>query len=289
MNEERVKELLCRLHECKKDFRVLFSGKKSGKVNGLYRPEGREIIIHDRNFTVDGTLLYTAVHELTHHIMDTEYGFRGTRSHTRQFWALFHDLLGKARREGIYTACPDRETQAALEEARRVSREIAELQRRLGRLLIEVEEGCERLGLRAEDCIENGAQISRKTWRAAVKAAYLDLPAELGADVQAAVIQERDGGARQAMRAAAEAGKSVAQVKQAAQGPPEKADEAETLEAEKRRLETAVKSLTRRLLELERRLAELRAGGEMSAREASDAGGQGRGVNGERGSKREGA
>jgi hypothetical protein len=276
VDQEKVKELLGKLYSCREDFTVIFSGKKNGKVNGLYKPARKEIVIHNRNFTVDDALMYTAIHELAHHVMDTEYGFHGTRSHTQGFWALFHELLEKARGEGIYAPRLDEQTRAVLEEARRVSREIAELQRRLGRLLTEVTEGCEKLGLRAEDFIENEGQISRKTMGKAVEAAALNLPEEFGADVQEAVLQERDGEARKAALAAAAEGKSVARVKQAAKGPPEKAEEAEALVLEKGRLEKTIKSLTRRLLELERRLEELGSGGGAVAREASDGVGKGR-------------
>lgn len=274
MDQELVKELLGRLHECEEDFTVIFSGKKSGKVNGVYKYESREILIHNRNFTVDDTLMYTAIHELAHHIMATEHGFRGRRSHTQRFWAVFHDLLGKARSEGIYTARPDEETQGLLDEARRVSCVIAELQRRLGRVLIKIYERCEARGQRAEDFIEGGAQISRNTARTACEAARMDLPKEIGADVQEAVIQERDHDIRRAMVGAAGEGKSVAQVKQAAKGAQEARSGADALEAEKARIERTIKSLTRRLRELERLLEETDAGDRGGyEREASDAGG----------------
>jgi hypothetical protein len=272
MDQEKVKEQLLRLYGGKADFTVIFSGRKNGKVNGVYKPGSREIVIHDRNFTVDDTLMYTAIHELAHHVMDADYGFRGTRSHTQRFWAVFHELLDKARREGIYTVRPDRETGELLEEARRVSREIAELERRLGRILIEIEERCETRGLRAEGFIEGEAQISRKTYRAAAAAAYLDLPPEFGADIQEAVLRERDPDARRAALAAAREGKSAALVRQAGKGPPEPSGGAAALYAEKARLERTVKSLTRRLLELELRLAETGAGG--GGAPAREAGGQ---------------
>jgi hypothetical protein len=256
MNQEKVKELLGGLYGCKEDYRVIFSGRKNGKVNGLYKPDSREIVIHNLNFTVDDTLMYTAIHELAHHVMYTEYGFHGARSHTGQFWATFHELLDKARAEGIYAARLDGETQAALDEARQVSREIAGLQRRLGRLLTKVHEGCEKQGLRAQDFIENEAQISQKTERKAIAAAALNLPENIGADIQEAVLGERDGGARAAMIAAAGEGMRVARVKQAAKGPPEKAGETEALETEKARLEKSIRSLTRRLFEVERRIEE---------------------------------
>jgi hypothetical protein len=276
MDQEKVKRLLFSLYECAEDFTVIFSGRKSKKVNGLYKPVSREIIIHNLNFTVDDTLLYTAIHELAHHIMYTERGCRGSRSHTQAFWACFHDLLAEAKRAGIYLVHLDDDTQAALNEARELSRRIAELQRQLGRMLLEVYEGCREQGLRAEDFIENEAQISRKTSDAAIAAAKMELPPDIGADIQAALIQERDAGARGLMLAAAVEGKSVSRVKQAAKGPaPSSGSGAGELEREKGRLEKTIKSLTRRLLEVEQRIEELRSGGSGLTpwRAASDSGG----------------
>jgi Zn-dependent peptidase ImmA (M78 family) len=66
MNQDQVKEKLLKLHDCTEDFIVIFSGKKSKKVNGLYKPDKREIIIHNRNLDNDNLLLYTAIHELAH-------------------------------------------------------------------------------------------------------------------------------------------------------------------------------------------------------------------------------
>jgi hypothetical protein len=37
VNQDVVKELLRKLHESPVEYNVIFSGKKSGKVNGLYK------------------------------------------------------------------------------------------------------------------------------------------------------------------------------------------------------------------------------------------------------------
>jgi len=62
MNQDQVKELLLTLDKNVPDFSVIFSGKMSGKVDGLYYPDRREIIIHNKNFEEDGQLIYTAIH-----------------------------------------------------------------------------------------------------------------------------------------------------------------------------------------------------------------------------------
>jgi hypothetical protein len=254
MNQDEVKQVLLSLHECAEDFSVVFSGKKSRVVNGLYKYDSRTIIIHNWNFTVDDTLMYTAIHELTHHIMATEYGRRGRRSHTQLFWATFHDLLDKARAELKYTVSLDEETRAVLDEVREISAQIAALQRKLGDLIGKVVDGCEKQGLRAQDFLEREAHLSMQTVRRSVIAANMELPEDIGMDVQAAIASERDPDKRLFMVDAAKAGKSAAQVKRAGAPPPEQPDEAEVLEKEWTRIERTIKSLTRRLLEVEEHL-----------------------------------
>jgi hypothetical protein len=63
MNQDQVKAKLLAIEDAPLEFSLIYSGKKSNKVNGLYKPESREIIIHNRNFSDDNLLLYTAIHE----------------------------------------------------------------------------------------------------------------------------------------------------------------------------------------------------------------------------------
>ena len=97
-------------------------GKKSRKVHGLYKPESREIIIHNRNFTNDNELLYTAIHEYAHHIQFTTSATpMSVRTHTTAFWNLFHTLLFEAEGKGIYTNPFEQ-----IEELRDLTRRIRE-------------------------------------------------------------------------------------------------------------------------------------------------------------------
>ena len=64
MNQDQTKALLLGIEGCKTDFSVVFTGKKSSMVNGLYKPLTREILIHNKNFQNDGQLVYTAIHEI---------------------------------------------------------------------------------------------------------------------------------------------------------------------------------------------------------------------------------
>ena len=72
MNQSQIKDLLLRLEEDVEEFSVIFSGKKSLKVDGLYKPESREIIIHNKNTEDQNAIFYTSVHEFAHHIHVTK-------------------------------------------------------------------------------------------------------------------------------------------------------------------------------------------------------------------------
>ena len=108
MNQDQVKNKLLKIEDSVGgsailDFTVVFSGKKSRKVNGLYKPDEREIILHNRNFDDDNLLMYTAIHEYAHHFHACARGGNlSPRAHTAEFWAILHGLLEKAEAKGIY-------------------------------------------------------------------------------------------------------------------------------------------------------------------------------------------
>ena len=97
MNQDQLKEILLKIEEPEEDFTLIFSGKKSSKVDGLYYPESAEIIIHNKNMERDDELVYTAIHEFAHHLCRST-----SRSHGREFWGTFHRLLEKAEAEQLY-------------------------------------------------------------------------------------------------------------------------------------------------------------------------------------------
>jgi len=145
MNQDIVKENLLKLYQCDGGFDVVFSGKKSKKVNGLYNPENKNIIIHDRNFNADETgdnlLFYTAMHELAHHIQFTEY--KKTRCfHNSLFYSILDDLADTAEKNGLYTMQISTDTQDLIEEARQITIKIASLQRKLGNVMNALHKKC---------------------------------------------------------------------------------------------------------------------------------------------------
>jgi hypothetical protein len=120
VNAEQVKEKLDKIHASPHGYSVTFSGKKSNAANGLYKPATKEIIVHNRNFTDDNLLMYTAIHELAHHVCMAERGERGSRSHTQLFWSVFHDLLDGAVAKKIYARKKNEALQKLVEKAKRI-------------------------------------------------------------------------------------------------------------------------------------------------------------------------
>jgi hypothetical protein len=260
MNQEQVHAKLRSIHEPPIDYAVIFSGKKSKRVNGFYNPLTKEIAIHNKNFVDDegqneNCLMFTAIHELAHHVVITEKGNKSSRAHSQDFWATFHNLLDIAEQKGIYRAEIDADTQKLINDARDISRQIAELQRELGHVILAIEESCQKNGLRQEDIIERKAQISKPSTKAAV-AAYIMGDQGVGADIQAEAAKQCNKGKRATIIVAGQEGKSVIQAKKTAAPArtTDSEDKTAILLLEKRRIERTVESLTRRLEEIKQQL-----------------------------------
>ena len=254
MNQDIVKKNLLKLHNCEEEFTVIFSGKKSNKVNGLYKTGKREIIIHNRNFANDeagnNLLFYTAIHELAHHIQFTEHKKKSCRTHTSLFYAIMNDLADIAEKKGLYKVVMDAATEKLVKEAHELSCQIAAIQKKLGKVLFKLEEKCVETGIRYEDVIDRKAQISLNTAKKARKAFVIDIPENLSADIQEAVLRENDEDVQQEMINAGQKGKSVEQVKRVKTNSVVNEDETESLLKEKKRLTRTIDTLQRRLDEV---------------------------------------
>jgi hypothetical protein len=269
MDQDAVQKKLSLLRQCKEAFSVVFSGKKSERVNGLYKPSRREILIHNLNFigedneSDDNQLIYTAIHELAHHVLATEFGENGSRCHTQLFWSCFHDLLEKAERKGIYRLELTPETQELADQARELSCQIAALQRELGGVLYRLHKKCAKQRLRTEDVFQRKLQLTASTARKAIAAAELDLSDgdRIGVDQQAAILGARSPEAQAAMLEGSRAGKTIEQLKRPAVPPSsDPDDELDKLVRERERLEAAIQLLSHRLATVKIRLEDLAQG-----------------------------
>jgi len=265
MNQDRVKEILLGLADPQTEFSVVFSGKESSVVNGLYKPQSREIIIHNRNFDSDDQLIYTAIHEYAHHLhCERRGGIASGKAHTNEFWGIFHDLLVKAEAQGHYRNLFDEEP-LFVELTKKIRGScIAENGRvmlELGGLMIEAQSLCKKFKVRFEDYIDRALGLPRATANQAARAAAFGVAPDVGWDGMRMAVGIRDPGDRAEALEALRGGASPAAVKArfSPARPPE--ETGERLAKEKERLERTISNLQRRLEEVERALAEAESKG----------------------------
>jgi hypothetical protein len=263
MNQDQVKQKLLLIEDAPLEFSLVFSGKKSRKVNGLYKPDGREIIIHNRNFEQNAAgenlLLYTAIHEYAHHLHACSQGGKLTgRAHNAQFWATFHALLEKAEGKKIYrdvfAGSPEL---AALTETirKKYLRENGGLVKEMGKHLLKAHDLCTAIGVRFEDYVDRMLRIPRTAANMAIKMFNYDLNPETGADNMRFLAGIRDNDDRKAAETALIKGKSPDTVKISLRQKNQEADPLTQLEREKSRLERTIETLSKRLEEVEKQIA----------------------------------
>ncbi len=259
MNQDSVRKILLGIAEPKTEFTLVFSGKESSVVNGLYKPRSREIVIHNRNFASDDQLVYTAIHEYAHHLhCERKGGLSSGRAHTNEFWSIFHDLLVEAEKKGHYRNLFDTEREF-IELTRRIRgaciAENGRVMLEFGHLMIEAQSLCRKFKARFEDYVDRALGVPRGTANSAAKAAAYGIDSDVGWDGMRMAAGIRDPGMRAEALDALRGGLSPVAVKSrfAAAQPPEETKE--RLVKEKERLERTIRNLRERLDEVERALA----------------------------------
>jgi hypothetical protein len=264
MNQDQVKEKLLQLRPDVAEFTLVFSGKASKKVNGLYHPETCEIIIHNKNFEDDNALMYTAIHEYAHHVHRGAGGPVSQRAHTVEFRAIFHQLLEEAEAKGLYTNVVEKidELRSLAEEIRaRYVKTNGELMKDFGQTLMEAEKLCRKHNARFEDFIERALRLPKATASTLMKIKALDLPPDLGYENMKTLAGIRSNEVRAEATEAFLEGDTPDQIKQALASRPaettRKTDPRKKLASEKKRIEKALAGLQERLAEIETELEEL--------------------------------
>ncbi len=254
MINEEIKETLKKLYNCNNDFTVTQTGKKSPKVNGLYKPATKEIFIHNRNFNTDNELIFTAIHEFTHHILTTEKNMKSSKSHTSLFWATFYNLIDKAESLGIYSRKRSEETEKLIKEISDIQKQLIETQKNLGKVITKLYKSCIDNGERIEDVIEHDCQITRKKAKELMQMASKQN--ETSDEMTKAIESAKDEQQKKAAIKAAEEGKTLDQVKTIAKATPcdDGLDTPSQLIKEKNRLERTIERLNDRLIQVEETL-----------------------------------
>lgn len=260
MNQDDVKEMLLKIKESELDFSVTFTGKESKKVNGLYKPETHEILLHNKNFKNDNQLVYTAIHEYTHHLICEQNPLKCSgRSHTNDFWAYFHELLSVAETQGLYVIGMENspELETLTEDIKKNYVEVnGKLMIEFGQKLAKAFELCKDAGIRYEDYLDRVLQLPRASARTISKIAQAKPATSLGFENMKLVAELPQAKQKEAEDALL-AGKSPDTVRSVMKKKAEEVDKKSQLEKEKSRIEKTIAQLNQRLELIEENLANL--------------------------------
>lgn len=179
MNQDQLKDKILPYSE-HKDFTLIFSGKKSSRVDGLYCPETKEIIIHNKNFSGEADAIYTALHELSHHEDFTKNRNEAKRrAHGAGFWAIFDRIVQDAVENGDFEPISEEVTHEAVE----ANKAYTEALRKLGKELIKCIESCNASGYPFEDVVRRILKMKKSEAEAAIKICALDISGDIGGDL----------------------------------------------------------------------------------------------------------
>jgi len=260
MNQDQVKELLLKIEDSELDFTVTFTGKESKKVNGLYKPDTHEILLHTKNFKTDNQLIYTAIHEYAHHLIAEENPLACSgRAHTNKFWAKFHDLLEKAEQQGLYVLGLENapELEALTEDLRKNYLEAnGQLMIEFGKKLSKAYELCENAGIRYEDYLDRVLKLPRATAQSISKVSKVEPAAALGFD-NMKLVASLPASKQKEAESELLSGKSPDTVRFMMKKKSEETDKKQLLEREKKRIEKTIAQLSQRLELIEENLASL--------------------------------
>ena len=272
MNNERIKEILLDIAPSEIDFSVIQTGKESKRVNGFYQPDTHEIYLHNLNFKSDNMLIYTAVHEFTHHLCtiekqenDPSYG-KACKVHTQEFWAKFGELLKIAEEKGYYSIGWE-----SNEELKALTLDIKEnylakngqLMQEFGKKLARAFDLCKEADIRYEDYIDRVLCMPRNAAKDIRKVGAVDVNPAIGFENMKVVasVKKKDDRA-QVEQEFLSGGKSPSSVREMMKQKSAEArgtanDPKTKLEKEKSRLEKTIAQLTQRLEYVEESLANL--------------------------------
>lgn len=263
MNQDQIKELLLKLEECEEFFTVILSGKKSKKANGIYKPETREIILHNKNFQSDNQLIFTAIHEYAHHLHFTRSGVPiSNRSHTKKFYEIFHSLLIKAETTGIYNnifKTDERFVQLTNTIKQEFLAKNGQLMKDFGRILFEAFELCLQCHVSFEDYIDRELGFFRNQAKTIMKMHSFDLDPAIGYENMKTVAAINDDILRKQAEEAFIQGQSPYLVKKqfSRQNNDPERDAVENLIQEKNRIKKTIQRLNERLDMIEKQIDKL--------------------------------
>lgn len=260
MTQEQLAITLRTIEDCPVDFSVVFSGKKSRRINGTYKPETREIRINEHNFESDNLLLYTAIHEYAHHIHSVENGNAApVRHHNSEFMAILYRLMNKAESKGLYRNVFN-DSPELIELTKLIQDRITNdghIIKELGAYLFNAYELCISVGGRFEDYVDRILKIPRITATTAIKIHQFNLEPSLGSDNMRFIANIKNEEQRTQAQTELLEGASIDTVRaknRCAKTEKQTSNKA-VLEREKLRIKRNIEFLSKRLQEIEQELA----------------------------------
>jgi hypothetical protein len=261
MNQDQVKTKLYQLDPDISDFTVTFSGKSSKKVDGLYYPDKKEIIIHNENFLSDNELIFTAIHEFTHHIQFERSTIPvSSRSHTNYFYNLFHKLLHSAEDMGIYVN-PFKHEKVFIDLTAEIKEKFLSVNGKLmlefGSYLSKAFKLCTEYNLSFEDYVDRELQLQHGQAKTILKIHAMDIDPEIGFENMKTVAKIKDPEIRlQAVEAFREE-MSPDMIKSEFIAPKRPDNKLTYLMAERDRLELSIEKVTKQLAKIEKEIDDL--------------------------------
>ncbi len=266
MNQDQLKRILLEIKGDVEEFDLIFSGKKSRRVDGLYKPDLRQIIIHNRNTEDDNALIYTGIHEFAHHVHITTSPVPvSRRAHTKEFWAVLHSLLEVAEDKGLY-----KNKFRTIEEFKVLTRELKEnylvkngaLMREFGGLLLKAFKLCRKYDMSFDDYADRELGFGRSEARKLIRIYSEGINPSVGYNNMETLLRIKDKEKREAAELEMISGKSPDRIKTEflPDGRKKGVDPVEELKREKQRLERSIKTLSERLKKVEANLKEMNGG-----------------------------
>ncbi len=265
MDNEKIKQILLDIENTELDFTVTMTGKESTRVNGLYNPETYEILLHNKNFKNDNQLIYTAIHEYTHHLINeqslaqTKLPVKG-KAHNQAFWAKFHSLIEVAEQKGLYKLSIDDypELKQLTDDIRKNYVEVnGKLMQEFGKLLSKAHALCEESGIRYEDYLDRVLCLPRNSAKDITKVAMVEIDPSIGFDNMKKVASIKKPEDRNSATQQIKAGKTPDTVTELMKKRAANDDPKAKLEKEKNRLTKTIEALQQRLHYVEESLENL--------------------------------
>ncbi|NLC93847.1 MAG: hypothetical protein GX677_10430 [Treponema sp.] len=271
MENQKIKEILIDIKNTNIDFTVIQTGKESKRVNGFYKPDTHEIFLHNLNFKSDNQLVYTAIHEYTHHLITEEKSLivpsgviPNSKVHTQEFWAKFGELLNIAEEKHYYSLGLENapELKALTEDIKtNYLAKNGELMQEFGKKLSQAYDLCKEADIRYEDYIDRILCLTRNTAKDLRKISSVNVNPAIGFDNMKIVASAKKGDERNNIeKEFLDGKKSPSTVREMMKQRASKSSEDDAkfrLEKEKNRLEKTINQLTQRLEYVEESLANL--------------------------------